>query len=138
MATKHPSIKCLGATSSATLDVGMIVRQNLSQAAATMQTLAPLWTDPRISTAWKLVVFNAVIRSMTFYTLETLELTQSQQNPRYIILLRVEKDPTRTGYICGQNLDTRTLTTSGQHTKHTSSPRIPETHRFWNILQDKT
>ena len=76
---RHPSIKHLGATFSATLDVGMIVRQKLTEATATMRMLAPLWSDQNISTAWKLVVFNAVVRSRTFYTLETLELTQGQQ-----------------------------------------------------------
>ena len=76
---KHPSIKYLGATFSATLDVGMIVRQKLTEASATMRLLAPPWTDAHISIAWKLVVFNAVIRSRIFYTLETLELTQSHQ-----------------------------------------------------------
>ena len=76
---KHPSIKYLGATFSATLDVSMIVRQKLTEATATMRILAPLWSDQNISTAWKLVVFNAVVRSRIFYTLETLELTQGQQ-----------------------------------------------------------
>ena len=78
-ATKHPSIKYLGATFSATLDVGMIVRQKLTEATNTMRLLAPLWSDQHISISWKLVVFNAVVRSRIFYTLETLELTQSQQ-----------------------------------------------------------
>ena len=77
--TKHPNIKYLGATFSATLNVGMIVRQKLTETTATMRLLAPLWANQQISTAWKLVVFNAVVRSRIFYTLETLELTQSQQ-----------------------------------------------------------
>ena len=76
---KHPNIKYLGATFSATKDVGMIVRQKLTEATATMRVLAPLWSDQNISTAWKLVVFNAVVISRNFYTLETLELTQGHQ-----------------------------------------------------------
>ena len=59
--------------------MGMIFRQKLIEATATMRILATLWTDPQIATAWKLVVFNAVIWSRIFYTLETLELTQGQQ-----------------------------------------------------------
>ena len=77
--TKHPAINYLGAIFSATLDVGYIIRQKLTEATMTMRLLAPLWMDPHISTAWKLVVFNAVIRSRIFYTLETLELTLGQQ-----------------------------------------------------------
>ena len=44
-----------------------------------MRTLQPLWTDNQISTPWKLIVYNAVVRSRVFYTLETLELTPGQQ-----------------------------------------------------------
>ena len=44
-----------------------------------MRTLQPLWKDNHISTSWKLVVYNAVVRSRVFYTLETLELTPGQQ-----------------------------------------------------------
>ena len=44
-----------------------------------MRTLQPLWTDNQISTSWKLIVYNAVIRTRVFYTLETLELTPGQQ-----------------------------------------------------------
>ena len=44
-----------------------------------MRTLSPLWTDTHIKNPWKLVVYNTVIRSRVFYTLETIELTPSQQ-----------------------------------------------------------
>ena len=77
--TKHQSIKYLGATFSATLDTGMITRQKITEATATMRSLAPLWSDNYIIQTWKLVVYNAVIRSRIFYTLETLELTPGQQ-----------------------------------------------------------
>ena len=77
--TKHDQIKYLGATFNATLDVTAIAKQKLAEAAATMRTLKPLWADTHISTSWKLVVYNAVIRSRVFYTLETLELTEGQQ-----------------------------------------------------------
>ena len=77
--SKHDQIKYLGAVFNPTLDVTNIVRQKLADASATMRTLKPLWGDPQISTSWKLVVYNAVIRSRIFYTLETLELTESQQ-----------------------------------------------------------
>ena len=73
------TIKYLGTLFSSTLDVGQIVRHKLTEAAATLRILLPLWTDPQIGTAWKLIVFNAVMRSRIFYTLETLELTPSHQ-----------------------------------------------------------
>ena len=77
--TKHNAIKYLGAVFSATLDVGMIVRQKITETHSTMRQLKYLWADTQISTPRKLVVFNAVIRSKVFYTLDTLELTQGQQ-----------------------------------------------------------
>ena len=77
--TKHETIKYLGATFHAKLDMGHILRQKTSEAAQTLRTLAPLWSDTQISTAWKLTVFNAIIRTRIFYTLETLEITHSQQ-----------------------------------------------------------
>ena len=76
---RHAQIKYLGATFTTTLDNNTILRQKLTDATATMRTLSPLWTDTHISTPWKLVVYNAVIRSRVFYTLETLELTTGQQ-----------------------------------------------------------
>ena len=76
---KHASIKYLGATFSATLDTNFIVRQKLTEAAQTLRQLVPLWKEPQISRAWKLTVFNSVIRSRIFYTLDTLELTPSHQ-----------------------------------------------------------
>ena len=57
----------------------MITRQKFTEASQTLRLLMPLWSDNQISTAWKLVVFNAIIRSRVFYTLETLELTPSHQ-----------------------------------------------------------
>ena len=77
--TRQEQIKYLGATFNASLDVSTIVRQKTVEATATMRTLAPLWSDSHIPTPWKLVVYNAVIRSRVFYTLETLELTPGQQ-----------------------------------------------------------
>ena len=77
--TKHESIKYLGATFHAKLDLGFIIRQKISDAAQTLRTLSPLWSDTQITTAWKLTAFNAIIRTRIFYTLETLELTPSQQ-----------------------------------------------------------
>ena len=77
--TRQEKIKYLGATFNTTLDINRIVRQKITDASATMRTLQPLWADNHISTSWKLVVFNAVIRSRVFYTLETLELTPGQQ-----------------------------------------------------------
>ena len=59
--------------------VNFVVRQKIAETTATMRTLSPLWTDSQISTAWKLVLCNAVIRSRIFHTLETLELTQGHQ-----------------------------------------------------------
>ena len=76
---KHQTIRYLGAIFSATLDVGMIVRQKITEANSTMRQLKYLWADTQVSIPWKLVVFNAVIRSKVFYTLETLELTQGHQ-----------------------------------------------------------
>ena len=76
---KQDSIKYLGTVFSATLDVGMITKQRIMEASQTMRLLMPLWTDNHIPTAWKLVVFNAIIRSRIFYTLETVELTPSHQ-----------------------------------------------------------
>ena len=61
------------------LDVNMIVRQQIADASATLKQLQPLWTHPQISPAWKLIVFNAIIRTRVFYTLETAELTTSYQ-----------------------------------------------------------
>ena len=76
---KHEQIKYLGTTFSATLDINLIIRQKLTEAAATLRQLSPLWGDQQIKTAWKLVVFNAILRSRIFYTLESLEITPSQQ-----------------------------------------------------------
>ena len=77
---KHPSIKYLGATFSAALDLGTIIRQKIADVAQLLRTLAPLWSDPQIGTAWKLVVvFNAVIRSRVFCTLDTLKPATSHQ-----------------------------------------------------------
>ena len=58
---KHDTIKYLGTTFSATLDVGLITRQKLAEAAQTLRLLMPLWKDTQISKAWKLTVFNAII-----------------------------------------------------------------------------
>ena len=77
--TRQEQIKYLGATFTTTLNINSIIRQKLTEASATMRTLQPLWTDNQISTPWKLVVYNAVVRSRVFYTLETLELTPGQQ-----------------------------------------------------------
>ena len=79
LVTKHASIKYLGATFSATVDTGMILRQKLTDASSTMRILSPLWTNAQITQFWKLVVYNAIIRTRVFYTLETLELTQGQR-----------------------------------------------------------
>ena len=76
---KHDTIKYLGATFHAKLDMSFIMRQKTSEAAQTLRVLAPLWTDPQITTVWKFTVFNAIIRTRIFYTLETLEITPSQQ-----------------------------------------------------------
>ena len=77
--SRQKQIKYLGATFTATLDVGSILRQKTTEASATMRALQPLWKDTQISTSWKLVIYNAVIRTRVFYTLETLELTPGQQ-----------------------------------------------------------
>ena len=77
--TQTPTIKYLGTIFSATLEVGMIITHKLTEAASAMRALTPLWTDQQIGTSWKLIVFNSIIRSRIFYTLETLELTPSQQ-----------------------------------------------------------
>ena len=79
LVTKHEQTKYLGATFSAIMDVNNILRQRTAQASATMRTLKPLWADTQITTSWKLVIYNAVIRTKVFYTLETLELTEGQQ-----------------------------------------------------------
>ena len=77
--TKHTSIKYLGATFHAKLDIRFIMRQKLTDAAHVLRQLLPLWRDTHIPTRWKLIVFNSVVRSRIFYTLETLELTASHQ-----------------------------------------------------------
>ena len=77
--SKQKQIKYLGATFNTTLDVSSILRQKITETSATMRTLQPLWKDTQISTSWKLAVYNAVIRTRVFYTLETLELTPGQQ-----------------------------------------------------------
>ena len=77
--TKSPTIKYLGTLFSETLDIQHIIRHKLTEATATLRQLIPLWKDTQISTAWKLIVFNAVVRSRIFYTLDTLELTPGQQ-----------------------------------------------------------
>ena len=76
---KHDQIKYLGTVFCNNLDVNMIVRQKTADASATLRQLQPLWTHAHISPAWKLIVFNAIIRTRIFYTLETAELTNSQQ-----------------------------------------------------------
>ena len=74
---KHDHIKYLRTVFCNTLDVNMIVRQKIADASATLRQLQPLWTHQQISPAWKLIVFNATIRTRVFYTLETAELTHS-------------------------------------------------------------
>ena len=76
---KKDNIKYLGTDFTNTLNVGMIIRQNITEAAAILRLSTPLWADRQISQSWKLVVFNALIRTKVFYTLETLEVTPSQQ-----------------------------------------------------------
>ena len=85
---KHETIKYLGATFSSTLNVHTIVSLKITEAAAIMKTLGPLWSDSQISTSWKLVVYNATIRSKIFYTLDTLELTEGQQKQLDTIYFR--------------------------------------------------
>ena len=77
--TKHDQIKYLGTIFCNTLNVNVIVRQKLTEAAANLRQLQPLWTNQQIPPAWKLIVFNAIIRTRIFYTLETAELTPSHQ-----------------------------------------------------------
>ena len=44
-ATKHATIKYLGTLFSSTLDVGMIIRSKLTDAAQILRQLSPLWSD---------------------------------------------------------------------------------------------
>ena len=76
---KHDQIKYLGTIFCNNLDVNLIVRQKIADASATLRQLQPLWTHQNISPAWKLIVFNAIIRTRIFYTLETAELSHSHQ-----------------------------------------------------------
>ena len=77
--TRQEQTTYLGATFNTALDINRILRQKLTEASATVRTLQPLWTDNQISTSWKLVVYNAVVRSRVFYILQTLQLTPGQQ-----------------------------------------------------------
>ena len=77
--TKHTQIKYLGTIFCQNLEVNTIIRQKLADAATTLRQLQPLWTHQQIPPAWKLIVFNAIIRTRIFYTLETVELTNSHQ-----------------------------------------------------------
>ena len=93
---KHPSIKYLGTLFSATLDANMITQQKLHGRLPDTQTFDPavdsVWSHQQISTAWKLVVFNAIIRSRIFYTLETLDSKPSHQRTLNIIRGRVDHE----------------------------------------------
>ena len=78
--TKHPSIKYLGATFSATFfrcrnDSPTETHGGYNHNATPGTSL----DRPVYFYSMELVVFNAVVRSRIFYTLETLEFTQSQQ-----------------------------------------------------------
>ena len=77
--TQSPHNKASGNFFSAALDVGPIIRNKLTDAAATLRILTPLWKDQQIGAAWKLIVFNSVVRSRIFCTLDTLELIPSRQ-----------------------------------------------------------
>ena len=119
LVAKHDSIKYLGVTFHAKLDMGYILRQKLSEAAQTMRILAPLWSDSQITPAWKLTVFNAIIRTRIFYTLETLQITPSQQKKLdtlyYRGLRRILKKPST--YIDRTWTHERLLQTANQITR---------------------
>ena len=137
--TKHEAIKYLGATFHAKLDMGYILRLKTSDAAQTLRTLAPLWSDTHIATAWKLTVFNALIRTRIFYTLETLEITPSQQRRLDTLYFRglrkILKKPST--YIDRAWTHERLLRTANQITRQlTTGP--PEAHTFQPILSPKT
>ena len=123
--TKHESIKYLGATFHAKLDMGHILRLKVSEAAQTLRTLAPLWSDTQITTAWKLTVFNALIRTRIFYTLETLEITPSQQKKLdtlyYRGLRKILKKPST--YIDRTWTHERLLRTANQLTRNMRNDR---------------
>ena len=72
---KVTHLKYLGAVFHAHLDVGGILRQKFADARMEMRKLERFWAHNQIPLPWKITVFNAVIRTRVFYTLETLELT---------------------------------------------------------------
>ena len=138
--TKQPSIKYLGTVFSATLDVGMITRQKITEASQTLRLLMPLWSDNQISTAWKLVVFNAIIRSRILYTLETLELTPSHQRTLdtlyYQGLRKVLHKPAT--YIDRTWTHDRLLTLANQIARRASRSATPKHQPFSPLLCSAT
>ena len=69
----------LGAVFHRHLDVMSVLRQRLGQAQSTMKKLQLFWKAAKCPLAWKITIWNSVVRSQLFYALDTLELTLSQQ-----------------------------------------------------------
>ena len=70
------TLKYLGATFHNRLDIKHILQVRLTEARHINRQLERFWAHRRATIPWKVTVFNAVIRSRVFYTLETLELTE--------------------------------------------------------------
>ena len=69
----------LGAWFHKHLDIACIVRRKFGETRGVMRQLQAFWRTWECTIPWKLRVFEAVVRAKLFYSMETLELTLSQQ-----------------------------------------------------------
>ena len=70
----------LGATLTPDVDLKTEITSRLSKANLTFNRLKIFWRKTNCTVAWKLQVFNALIKSTLVYGLETLHITKAQCN----------------------------------------------------------
>ena len=77
---RKATIKYLGTLFTRDLDVKYILQQRMRGAMAEMKKLKLFWREAEVKFPWRLVVFQAVVRTKLFYTLEVLTLTMTHLN----------------------------------------------------------
>ena len=74
------SAEYLGSQLNYKADTDAEVKRRIQAANATWQRLKPFWLNDRISTKYKIIVYDAVIRSKVVYGLESARLTPALKN----------------------------------------------------------
>ena len=126
LAQKVDPLLYLGAWFHKSLDVSFILRRKPGKARGVMRQLKLIWKTRRCTIPWKLRVFNAVIRSKLFYSMETMVLTISQQKTLdtffYRALRRILSSPST--YVVRQWPHARVLRRAQHLAKHPRHPNI--------------